>query len=314
MKHLRLLLLSSCLFFLVSSAILLRHHSTIIVQHGGCVNIAAIPDYLNSNNPHDAIQAINYAHQLEHLPALRLPTNFYQLGPIQQQFLLLNQERTERKLQPLRMDATLSQIAQAYSRQMRDLNFFAHTSPIGGSFADRINSNPDIDNHYRVAAENLAGNPVAGIGPIYEYMYDDAVEACGHRDNILGPNLQLVGIGLVFGSPYGSISAQEFLASAPWNPYTGAVLQQVTPSISIKADVSKQGVIQFTAQQNGDDSLVRITWFLDSIDKPLYVGKMWAIERKHLPVGKHTILVYGVDSVQNYAVARYVVAPTRRAQ
>lgn len=78
-------------------------------------------------------------------------------------------------MQPLRMDTTLSQIAQAYSQQLHDFNFFAHTSPISGSFADRINSNPAIYNHYRLAAENLAGNPVASIGAMYEYLYNDAV-------------------------------------------------------------------------------------------------------------------------------------------
>lgn len=206
------------------SMLLYRQHHRGDIQHtGSCINIPALPDYLSSNRPQDAIAAINNARHREHLQPLRLPTHFYQLSPVQQQFILVNLERSDRHLPPLRLDALLSHLAQAYSQQMHDHNFFSHTSPLTGSFSERINSNPLIANHYQLAAENLAGNPVAGIGPLYEYLYDDATEQCSHRANILDPHLQLIGIGVVMGSQYGSISAQEFLSSAPWNPYKGNI-------------------------------------------------------------------------------------------
>ncbi|HZT99655.1 MAG TPA: hypothetical protein VFA10_08360, partial [Ktedonobacteraceae bacterium] len=66
--------------------------------------------------------------------------------------------------------------------------------------------------NYSLAEENLAGNPVAGVGPMYEYMYNDAQEACGHRRNILAPGVTLVGIGVVHDRTYGSLSTQEFIA------------------------------------------------------------------------------------------------------
>lgn len=313
MTYSRIFLLVSLTLFLAIGGIVFHHHqvgTAVTVQNGGCVDVAATPDYLNSKDPHDAIAAINHARQQEHIHALQLPPNFYQLSAVQQQFVLVNLERTDRHLQPLSIDDTLSQLAQSYSQQMRDLGFFSHTSPIGGSFPDRINSNALLFNHYRIAAENLAGNPVAGIGPIYEYMYDDSVEACGHRQNILDPQLHLVGIGLVLGSPYGSISAQEFLASASWNPYVSGFVQQTKPSISIIANTDMaMAARQFrlTAQQGTSDPLVRVTWFLDRPDKVLHVGNMWMVDAQQLPRGKHTILAYGVDGVQQYAVARYVV-------
>src|SRR6266700_4247716 len=135
---------------------------------GQCVDIPATPDYLASNSPTDAIAAINHARVFERLPALRLPADFYQLQPVQQQFILVNLERTDRGLPALKLDAHLSLVAHAYSKQLSDLHFFAHTSPIGGSFSDRVNGDPMLVNHYSSVAENLAGNPVAGIGPIYE--------------------------------------------------------------------------------------------------------------------------------------------------
>jgi uncharacterized protein YkwD len=186
-----------------------------------CVNIPATPDYLSSGLLSDALAAITYARSLEHLRALHLPTNFASLDVAHQQFVLINLERTDRGLKALSWDNNLAAMAINYSKQMRDLKFFSHTSPISGSFEKRIGSNPEIAGHFSDVAENLAGNPVASAGAIYEYMYDDVAESCGHRDTILNKKLTMVGIGEVGGGTYGSMSAQEFLPSAPWNPYKG---------------------------------------------------------------------------------------------
>lgn len=188
-------------------------------QQTTCTNITATPNYLNSGSASAAIAAINNARQHEHLRSLQLPDNFYQLSPVQQQFTLVNAERVDRGLRPLLLDTTLSQMAQSYAQQMETQHFFSHASPTGVTFVQRINNNPAVRNHYSTAAENLAGNPVGGVGPIYEYMYDDAREGCGHRANILTPQLTHIGIGEVTSSTYGTISVQDFIASAPWNPY-----------------------------------------------------------------------------------------------
>jgi uncharacterized protein YkwD len=185
------------------------------IEHNNCVNIPATPDYIRSGRASDAIAAINHARLFEHLHPLRLPATFYQQSAVQQQYTLVNLERADRGLSPLQMNPVLSAMALSYSRQMVRLHFFSHTSPIGGTFSQRVNSNPTIANSYLLAAENLAGNPVAGVGPIYEYLYNDAAESCGHRLNILSPALKLIGIGVVPDRTYGSISAQEFLQLRP---------------------------------------------------------------------------------------------------
>ncbi len=181
------------------------------VQSGWCANIPATPNYLRSRRAKDAIAAINHARSFEHLPSLRLPRNFYRLKAVQQQFVLVNLERTDRGLRPLTMSPVLTTMARSYSQQLSQRHFFSHTSPISGTFTQRLNSNPAIAGHYAFAEENLAGNPVAGIGPIYEYMYNDLAENCGHRANILQPDMTLIGIGVVSDKKYGSISAQEML-------------------------------------------------------------------------------------------------------
>jgi uncharacterized protein YkwD len=190
-------------------------------QQTACTNIPATPDYLNSGNPRDAIGAINYARQRERIHPLQLPNNFYQLSPVQQQFKLVNAERVDRGLRPLILGTTLSQMAQSYSQQMETQHFIGHTSPDGTTFVQRINKNASVRNHYSAAAENIAANPIAGAGSIYEYMYDDAGSGCGHRATILTPQLTHIGIGVVNDMIYGTLSVQDFIASACWNPYKG---------------------------------------------------------------------------------------------
>lgn len=292
----------------LAASILFIHHQQLVVAIStpGCVDIPPTPDYLSTGSAYDAVAAINSARQEEHLQQLHLPANFYRLDPPQQQFILLNLERTDRGLHPLRMDTNLAHMAWAYSKQLRDLNFFSHTSPIGGTFSDRINSNPAIANHYSEAAENIAGNPVPGVGPMYEYMYDDVTENCGHRHNILNPALTLVGINWIRGSIYGSMSAQEFLTSAPWNPYTGATAQAIAPQLTISVTASGQdAILQCLALAHNNVAVVRVTWFLDHIDKPLHVGASWTLDTHHLTPGKHTLFAYAIDGEQNYGMASY---------
>jgi uncharacterized protein YkwD len=338
------------IFILLGATFLRGWQSSSAATHpapSGCSDVAASPDYLESNSEQDAIAAINNARAGEHLPALRLPDNFYQLDPAQQQFVLINLERTDRSLKPLRLDANLSQIARNYSRQLRDLHFFSHTSPIAGTFSERIDSNATLAGHYALAAENLAGNPVPGVGTIYEYMYDDSVEACGHRANILDPHVSLVGIGWVPGSAYGSISAQEFIGPASWNPYRGAppIAQSLHLSITVgtrfiasacasklqqhkrNIDTSQRihyqpvgwsgwwehcgknaSLESFHAQLQHDDGNARITWFLDRVGNLPFSSADITLDLNVLAPGRHTLLVYAVDSEQNYAVATYAIA------
>ena len=310
MKYILLLLI--IILAVTIGVLLFRHYnSTAVVSSmsGGCVDIVASPDYLSSGNAHDAIAAINNAHQVEHLPPLRLPANFYQLNPAQQQFLLVNFERTARGLRSLRMDPNLAQMARGYSKQLLNLHFFAHTSPISGTFSDRMNGNLAIANHYSQAAENLAGNPVPGIGSMYEYMYDDSAEACGHRLNILNPALTVVGINWLQGSIYGSISAQEFLTPAAWNPYVGSTPQIITPQVSISVSTPAAGsrILQCQARVQDTMGIERITWFLDSLSNPLHTGTSLTLDTRKLSPGKHTLLVYAVDGEQNYASASYII-------
>ena len=84
------------LLVLAAGVLLIRHQQPVAVSGSGCVDIPASPDYLSTNSEADAIAAIDNAHARENLPPLRLPANYYRLGPPQQQFILLNLELTDR--------------------------------------------------------------------------------------------------------------------------------------------------------------------------------------------------------------------------
>ncbi len=269
-----------------------------------CTSIPANPDYLSSGTLADAIAALNTAHAVEHLPSLSLPANFNELNSAHQQFVLINLERTERGLKALRWDNNLATMAQNYSRQMRDLNFFSHTSPISGSFAKRIESNSAIAGHYSAAAENIAGNPVASAGAVYEYMYDDVAENCSHRNNILNKNLTMVGIGEVDGGIYGSMSAQDFLASAPWNPYKGVTPNTTAPSITISAGPSSNGILPISSHIHSNSSGVRITWFVDTLQSQPQMGSILKLNTHSMAHKPHKIFAFAVNGTQNYSLVQ----------
>lgn len=309
MRKITVLLL--ILLVLAAGASLIRHQQSEAVSGSGCVDISASPDYLSTNSEADAIAAIDNAHARENLPPLRLPANYYRLMPPQQQFILINLERTDRGLPPLEMDAALSQMALGYSRQLSNLHFFSHTSPISGTLTDRMESNPATANHYSLAAENLAGNPVAGAGPIYEYMYDDSAEGCGHRLNILDPKLTLVGINWVRGGQYGSISAQEFLTPAAWNPYAHPSPDTIAPYVVMGQPLLEGSILSCRALVGDNVGVVRITWFLDRVGNQPYLGPALTLDVSRLSPGSHTLLVYAVDGALNYSMASrtFVVKP-----
>lgn len=309
----RLVLYGTLLLLVAVAAVtgLFVQHERIVdaaIVHGKCVDTPATPNYLATRSATDGIAAINNARLQEHLRPLHLPAHFYKLNVIQQQFVLVNLERSDRGLQPLQMNKSLSYIAQAYSKQLANLHFFSHTSPIGGTFGERTSNDPMLANGYTIAAENLAGNPVAGVGPIYEYMYDDAAEACGHRLTILNPNLTLIGIGVVPDSTYGSMSVQELLSpSNGWMQSHLTLPEEISaPRITIQTWEDQRHIAaNFHASVTSGESGVRITWFVDSVKQPDQIGADFTLYLHHLKSGKHTIYAYVVNGEQNYSMAKY---------
>jgi uncharacterized protein YkwD len=102
---------------------------------------------------------------------------------------LLNAERAERGLQPLRAAQPITEASQAYSERMVQERFFAHET-LDGYFLDDV---------YWIAAQNLAwgDGPLAAPARIVEGW----MASPGHRRNILDPALSDIGVGIAIGSP-----------------------------------------------------------------------------------------------------------------
>ncbi len=269
-----------------------------------CTGMAPSPDYYAAGSEQQALEAINTARQREGLSRLHLPGDYWNLAPAEQQFTLVNLERSSRGLPPLQWDANLAHLATAYSQQMVQLHFFAHDSPISGPFPTRLEANPQIAGHYQTIAENLAGNRAPAAGAIYEYLYNDAAEQCSHRQNILNPAFRLIGIGVVPGGPWGTISAQEFLAPDPTAPYRSQPPNTTAPQLRLTAAPSASpGGLIIIAQATDRQAILQITWFLDTLERPAHVGETWALAATALTPGRHHLTVYAVDVSQNFSTA-----------
>jgi uncharacterized protein YkwD len=271
-----------------------------------CTGMAPNPDYYASGSEEQALEAINTARMREGLPKLSLPQDYWRLSPTEQQFTLVNLERSSRGLAPLQWDANLAHLATAYSQQMVQLHFFAHDSPISGEFPERLEANPQIAGHYQTIAENLAGNRAPAAGAIYEYLYNDTAEHCSHRQNILNPTFRLIGIGVVPGGPWGTISAQEFLTPDPTSPYSSQPPNTTPPKLSLTSQpAASSGDLTLTAQTADSQAILQITWFLDSLDHSAHLGATWTLDAAMLTPGVHHLTVYAVDVSQNFSAATY---------
>jgi len=101
---------------------------------------------------------------------------------------LTNNERQARNLQPLTMDAQLSEIARLHSADMARRDYFDHVNLEGESPADRATKRK-----YKWGAigENIAaGQPTPAV------VVDGWMNSPGHRSNILG-QYKRIGVGVV---------------------------------------------------------------------------------------------------------------------
>ncbi len=117
---------------------------------------------------------------------------------------LVNGERAKLGLRPLEVDMRLTVLARRKSQDMIDKGYFSHTSPTYGSPFDMMDK---AGITYRFAGENLAGAHTVNVA------HEALMQSDGHRRNILNPDFDRVGIGIVPGGPYGLMVTQMFTGS-----------------------------------------------------------------------------------------------------
>lgn len=102
-------------------------------------------------------------------------------------FRLLNENRVSRGLQPLKINASLTELARIKSKDMADNNYFSHTSPTYGKAGDMVRK---AGIGARMVGENIA------ITSSAERANTLFMGSSVHRSAMLNRNYTEVGIGM----------------------------------------------------------------------------------------------------------------------
>lgn len=113
---------------------------------------------------------------------------------------LVNDIRVKNGLSRLEADWELSRVARYKSQDMKDNNYFSHTSPVYGS---PFNMMKNFGISYRSAAENIAKGQRTPQAVVNAWM-----NSAGHRANILNASFSRIGVGYV---ESGNIWTQMFI-------------------------------------------------------------------------------------------------------
>jgi len=114
---------------------------------------------------------------------------------------LINAERTERDLLPLRFDPVLMKVARSHSRDMAERSYFAHISPP----PDETNPFERYENALGRKFRAVVGENVGRAEqPLMGQIHASLMESPEHRANILDVEYTRVGVG-VFTFPDGHV-------------------------------------------------------------------------------------------------------------
>ncbi|MDH7478778.1 MAG: CAP domain-containing protein [Syntrophomonadaceae bacterium] len=135
---------------------------------------------------------------------LQLPANPPAGSSFEQQvFELTNAERVKAGLAPLRWNWELARVARFKSQDMRDRSYFSHNSPTYGSLFTMMKN---FGIKYSAAGENIAAGYSSAQAVVQGWM-----NSSGHRQNILNPNFNQIGIGYAAGGSYRHYWTQMFI-------------------------------------------------------------------------------------------------------
>jgi len=156
---------------------------------------------------------------------------------------LLNGERAARGLAPLATEATLESAATAYAEAMVQQRFFDHVSPGGQTLRQRLASYVASANSF-VTGENLAWGVGALATP--DSIVKNWMASPGHRDNVLNGQFREIGVGIVGGTPIGSLPA----ISATYTTEFGARDAAASVSVPTRASASSSSPISAAAKKS----------------------------------------------------------------
>jgi Cysteine-rich secretory protein family len=145
-------------------------------------------------------------------------------------FELTNQDREAHGLQPLRWDTSLTQAAQTHAERMAAEGYLSHDYPGEATLMQRT---AEAGAHFQAVAENIATGYSEGA------IESEWMHSPSHRRNILDPQMNALGVGVVErrGTLYAVEDfddASEALSSLQVERKVGALLrgEGIDPSVS----------------------------------------------------------------------------------
>ena len=113
---------------------------------------------------------------------------------------LLNERRAAAGLAPLRASEPLTATADHYARYMVSEEHFAHRDESGHNVVSRVlEADPALADRWLVVGENLGWGTYGLATP--RSMVEGWMNSPTHRDNILYPRYDEIGVGIVAGAP-----------------------------------------------------------------------------------------------------------------
>ena len=175
------------------------------------------------------------------------PLQHQETSVIEEKLLeLLNKERTVRHLSPLRSSPGFKAVALEHSRDMATHQNLTHLSSSGKSYLDRV---VDAELFFIEIGENVAVSDTFDA----EFIHRGFMESPEHRDNILDPGYDAVGIGVVYTQEGEFFITQDFVRSLN-------VLGTDEAEIVVKAGINsirKNNALPPLSFQNVADSFAR---------------------------------------------------------
>ena len=145
---------------------------------------------IKSANPHIANPELIYPGDVINIPTVNSSVRKFETEVIR----LVNELREQKGLNALEEDWQLSRVARYKSQDMKDNNYFLHTSPVYGSPFEMIKN---FGISYRRAGENIAKGQTTPQAVVNAWM-----NSSGHRANILNSGYTKIGVGYVENGKY----------------------------------------------------------------------------------------------------------------
>lgn len=143
-----------------------------------------------SANPHISNPALIYPGQVITIPSVDSSVLNYESEVVR----LVNEIRVKNGLNALTEDWELSRVARYKSQDMKDNNYFSHTSPVYGTPFEMIKN---FGISFKSAGENIAKGQATPQAVVNAWM-----NSSGHRANILNSSYNRIGVGYVANGKY----------------------------------------------------------------------------------------------------------------